>query len=237
MPIPVQIPGGGIQPQPPQSSDIAAAKSWLSDLLAKFTAAYTALEQPQTEWAKGLPGWTSDAENPSADLHVDLMDATTIGNVFASGAQKVTDPTAGMSSLNIQGQVATIGSLLDELQTARAAMNLSITPSPPPPGANVAADALLQLNALAAALANGNMGGAQIALDNLAGDIQVIAGSGSTNASGSVAVGSVGTGAATAIGVGGLAVGAVAGGLVGHAIASGALFAGEARESRRKRRR
>lgn len=243
------ITGGGVLPSTTMTA--AQAIAWLQKLLASYNAAYTAIQSISEQAIKDSTSWNSDASDvgdvaatlsggDAATLKTgvsDLLTAVEVASVLETAAAKVTDPTTGMASLDIQGTVGAISALLQA-----GAVNLTVMPTPPAPGTNLASDALGQLNVLADQLDQGNVAAAQLALNALAGDVQAIAGQGSTDATGSVNVGGVSSGSAVAIGAGGLAVGAVAGGMLGHAIASGALFAGESRrrgaeESRKKRRR
>lgn len=233
---------------------VTSAKTFLSNVSAKYNAAYTSAVSSVPTWTKGAGGWQGDANSYSVggpvtagQLQQDLASAVQAGNALATSIETVTDPTTGMASLDIAAQSQTVSALIDQLATAAAASGglqmetnplggnagstaLTITPTPPGAGVNAAADAQAQLSALQTALAGGDIASAQVALNALAGDVQAIAAGGSVPASGGAPAGTVTTGSAVGIGVGSLAVGGVVGGLIGHAIASGVLFAGESRE-------
>ena len=236
-----------------KSTFVTDTPSWEAD--AKTWADNASSYQGNDTVCLVLQASLTSAVDAVTEALKDINVATTVGDSLVSGALLVapaanTAIQSGMAALDIASEAPAISTLLDELATLRASngvtgprssttvgMNLTVVPTTPVAGTNLASDALTQLNALAAALTSGDSAGAQTALDALAGDIQAIAGAGTSSAAGSTPSGSVSTAAATGIGVGGLAVGGVVGGLIVHAVATGAIFAGESKKRRKGKRK
>jgi hypothetical protein len=189
-PVPILvIPSAGSKP-----SSVAAAQTWLTNLVAAYNALASFVAIMQKNLGSDTSSWNTDASN--------------LGGVV----QALLDEQPTQSWIT--------NDLIDSIKTGQSDIlgAVLLTGQAQQAGALVGATALMAIPTQAPAVA--------ALLDQLSQSSAIV------QTTSVAAPGTVKKSTAVVAGVGSAAAGAIAGGLLGHAIGSGLLFAGEAREPR-----